>query len=208
MEYIGDADTSMCVISFLPVSQLERPVGFDSRHAFECEYVVRWLTRFQGTHPVTGQMIQQGTSISSVLHPLIVNGRREHVAGTEHLLKRAGAVMTRVVQEPVPARTKFTWDAIFGLIGSIVELYYQVQLPISFDSIAVILIAYLFISHYPVHGCLIVIYIACIFPMFWQIIQLYGVLVAAPDFHLFTVLFFVSKVVLDGVVFVTGSKLV
>ena len=91
MQYLGDLD-DMCVISFLPVSELERPVGFDARKAFECESVVHWLTKHRATHPITGQEIKP-QSVASVLHPLILNGRDAHVAGTKEILRRAGRVI-------------------------------------------------------------------------------------------------------------------
>ena len=65
MEFIGDVD-DRCVISFLPVAELQRPVGFDGRHAFECESIVDWLCNYRATHPVTGQTIPK-QPLSSVL---------------------------------------------------------------------------------------------------------------------------------------------
>ena len=46
MNFSGDISEDVCVISFLPVVELEHPVGFDSRHAFECECIVQLNPRF------------------------------------------------------------------------------------------------------------------------------------------------------------------
>ena len=98
MEYIGDLE-DVCVISFLPVTQLERPVGFDARRAFECESVVHWLTRYRATHPITGQIIT-AQPVASALHPLIINGRADHVASTNDILRRAGSVIHTLEVRP------------------------------------------------------------------------------------------------------------
>ena len=88
MEFIGDAD-DRCVISFLPVAELQRPVGFDGRHAFECESIVDWLCNYRATHPVTGLTIPK-QPLSSVLHPLVVNGNDAHVSETQRVLLQSG----------------------------------------------------------------------------------------------------------------------
>ena len=98
MQYNGDLDDT-CVISFLPVTELERPVGFDSRRAFECESVVHWLTQYRATHPITGQTIE-AQPVASVLHPLIINGRSDHVASTTKILERAGSVIDNSEARP------------------------------------------------------------------------------------------------------------
>ena len=112
MLYTGDVNDT-CVISFLPVTELERPVGFDGRHAFECESVVHWLTQYRGTHPVTGLVIQPHQLISSVLHPLIVNGRIDHLAGTRHRLECAGSVIN---SEARPVVSSSSHPSIFDVL--------------------------------------------------------------------------------------------
>jgi len=92
MNFSGDISEDVCVISFLPVVQLEHPVGFDSRHAFECECIVQWLTHFRATHPVTGQTFPPGP-VAALLHPLVVDGHEEHVNATQEMLDRGGWVM-------------------------------------------------------------------------------------------------------------------
>ena len=99
MHFTGEAD-DLCVISFLPVTELERPVGFDGRHAFECESIVDWLQNYRASHPVTGQVIQR-QPLSSALHPLIVNGNDSHVSETLDLLLRAGWVIDDSEARPV-----------------------------------------------------------------------------------------------------------
>lgn len=96
LEYTGDLH-DICVISHLPVNELERPVGFDSRHAYECEYLVHWLTRGRGTNPRTGESIPP-QPVSDVVFPLILNGpsldERVVVAeSTLKMLERAGNVV-------------------------------------------------------------------------------------------------------------------
>ena len=70
MLYSGDI-ADVCAISFTPVRQIERPVGFDARHAFECQSIVEWLTKCRCINPVTSQVLGP-VPISSVLHPLII----------------------------------------------------------------------------------------------------------------------------------------
>jgi hypothetical protein len=123
------------------------------------------------------------------------------------------------LQEPVSWRIKLKWDVVIGLIGTIVEFHDRIQQPSAFDmlsfgkdSVAVVAVAFMICSHYPVNGHLIVLYITCIFVIFWQVAKGYGVVVSDTvlfaEFHLFTVLFFVAKLVLDSVVGITGSRLV
>jgi hypothetical protein len=88
MQFIGD-ETDRCVISFLPVTELERPVGFDDRHAFECVSILEWLQTYRAAHPITGDVIRRQRA-SAVLHPLIINGDASHVPDTHFLLLRAG----------------------------------------------------------------------------------------------------------------------
>ncbi len=92
MLFTGSSD-DRCVISFLPVTELERPVGFDGRHAFECELVVNWLTRFRNTHPITGRLIKPHMPVSQVLHALVIDGRRDHLTETQQMLARSGLVI-------------------------------------------------------------------------------------------------------------------
>jgi len=123
-----------------------------------------------------------------------------------------------VEQEPVQARIKLTWDMAVGIIGSIVELYDRIQQPgvydlstLTKDLVATAIIAFMFCSHYPRNGRLIVIYIPFIFFVFWQIVQAHGIVVEHSflvDVHLFSILFYVAKVVLDLAVVATGSRLV
>ena len=94
MEYAGGID-DVCAISLLPASQLKRPVGFDSKHAFECESVIQWLTRCRATHPLTGQVFAP-QPVASLLHPLAVNGCIEHLAETQRMLNNAGHVIGSV----------------------------------------------------------------------------------------------------------------
>lgn len=71
MQYSGDLN-DVCPISFTPVAEIERPVGFDSVHAFECHCIVEWLTKHRCINPVTSEVIG-AVPISSVLQPLIID---------------------------------------------------------------------------------------------------------------------------------------
>jgi len=84
MQFTGDMG-DVCPISFVPVVDIEHPVGFDSRHAFECECIVEWLTVHKSTNPMTGQSVGP-VSISSVLTPLII-GDRDNTAETSGMLR-------------------------------------------------------------------------------------------------------------------------
>ena len=82
--YTGDP-CDLCAITFASAGELARPVGFDARHAFECEDIVEWLTRHRKTNPRTGK--DYGSlPVHRILHPLVVNGRAEHVASTQWIL--------------------------------------------------------------------------------------------------------------------------
>ena len=103
---------------------------------------------------------------------------------------------------------------IVGVIGSSMELYdpgaYEMP-TFAKDIVTIMIVAFLFCSHYPRNGCLIVTYITFIFVIFWQIIKGYGIVVTKVffvDVHLFSVLFYVSKLVLDLTVIATGYRLV
>ena len=191
MQYNGDLDDT-CVISFLPVTELERPVGFDSRRAFECESVVHWLTQYRATHPITGQRLcREAQPVASVLHPLIINGRSDHVASTTKILERAGKT---IHLEPVVGTTaKLASDALIGLVGLLLSCGFWRDLA------AIVVVALMFCSHYPRNGGLIALVVAVAFVINWQILKLYGVVVADRfmELHLFADLFYVAKLVLD-----------
>ena len=121
-------------------------------------------------------------------------------------------------QEPVSGRIKLTSDMIVGIIGSIMELYDRIQKPAVYDTsvfvkdlVAIMIVVYMFCSHYPQNGRLIVVYITFIFVVFWQIVKGYGAVVTSSffiDVHLFAVLFYVAKLVLDLTDMALGSRLV
>ena len=71
--YTGDIKNNVCPISFIPVKDLEHPVGFDTEHAFECECIVRWLTQHRCINPVTGKVLGP-VPVASVLRPLVIGG--------------------------------------------------------------------------------------------------------------------------------------
>ena len=115
MLYTGDP-SDVCAITFVPVGELERPVGFDSTHAFECTSIVEWLTRHKGTNPMTCQDYT-GKPMADILHPLIVNGDAGHVATTSKLLSR------HAVGKASWAISKFGSDAVLFLVETIWRIY-------------------------------------------------------------------------------------
>jgi hypothetical protein len=82
--YTGDP-SDVCAISFTPFSDIAHPVGFDTKHAFECEYIVNWLTIGRCTNPITGEILGP-VPISSLLHPLVV-GECLDSSSMEHTIK-------------------------------------------------------------------------------------------------------------------------
>jgi hypothetical protein len=90
MRFSGDMD-DVCAITFTPVREISRPVGFDTAHAFECESIVEWITKKRSTNPVTG-LVVSNTAVACLLHPLIVDENAEHVAETQVILNGAGWV--------------------------------------------------------------------------------------------------------------------
>jgi len=117
MLYTGDP-SDVCAITFVPVGELERPVGFNSTHAFECTSIVEWLTRHKSTDPMTCKDYT-GKPMADILHPLIVNGDAEHVATTSKLLSSA----RRAVGKASSAISKFGSDAVIYFIAMIWRIY-------------------------------------------------------------------------------------
>ena len=94
MQFTGDME-DRCAISFIPVREIERPVGFDSAHAFEFDCIIEWITKHHASNPCTGETIASPDgSVSSVLHPLVVCGRDAHVVSTLKLISEAGPVLS------------------------------------------------------------------------------------------------------------------
>jgi hypothetical protein len=92
MQFTGDALSDRCPISFARVVDIEHPVGFSSKHAFECTMLVHWLTRCSATNPITSETVR-GKRVSDVLRPLVVLGERAHVGATQAMLDEAGSAM-------------------------------------------------------------------------------------------------------------------
>ena len=94
MLYSGDMN-DVCAITFTPVKELSRPVGFDTAHAFECDgsdAIVEWITKHRGTNPVTGQSVPK-TAVACLLHPLVVDEENAaHVVETQIILNNSGWV--------------------------------------------------------------------------------------------------------------------
>jgi hypothetical protein len=147
MLYTGDP-LDVCPITFVPVGELERPVGFDSAHAFECEGIVEWLTRHKSTNPLT-LTDYSGAPVAEILHPLIVNGRTSHVAHTRQILLMAepAKVASR------HAMCKLGSDAVLFFLGIFWKIYGGTSAPIaSLDAVTIVLLLACILWHYPVCG--------------------------------------------------------
>ena len=127
--YTGDRSDT-CAISFTPLSDIEQPVGFDSAHAFECECIVEWLAKHRSSNPMTGENIPPRTPIASLLRPLIVNEGDDddaRVAQTQAMLDGAGCTVCNHTHplDPVGWREKLGWDAVFAVLFTVANCYYQ-----------------------------------------------------------------------------------
>ena len=96
MLFTGDNE-DRCPISFARATDIQNPVGFNSKHAFECNMLVYWLTRRNPVNPITAGTVHG--KISDILHPLIVEGDLAHVNTTQGMLDGAGYALA----EPVPS---------------------------------------------------------------------------------------------------------
>jgi len=216
MEFIGDVD-DRCVITFLPVAELQRPVGFDGRHAFECESIVDWLRNHRAAHPVTGQMIQK-QPISSILHPLVVNGDDAHVSETQCVLLQSGWTIdleASPVEERVTVswRTRLSWNLVFGIIQSLVDFVGRLFFPgdVVFSAVAdvvsIISIAAMIYRHYSVNRLLVLFYLSAL-SIFIQFIIKDAEATVVERLDKIALVFCGAKFLLDFAVWVTGSRLV
>ena len=89
VEYTGDLD-DVCPISFTSVNEISHPVGFNAKHAFECDMIVGWLAEHNARNPLTNSEVNG--PVASVLHPLIIAGDDSHVQETMGMLQRAGHI--------------------------------------------------------------------------------------------------------------------
>jgi hypothetical protein len=231
MEFIGDVD-DRCVISFLPVAELQRPVGFDGRHAFECESIVDWLCNYRATHPVTGQTIPK-QPLSSVLHPLVVNGNDAHVSETQRVLLQSGWTMdseARVVSNhfgsmsfpidddeqellAVSWRTRLSWNVVFGLFQSFVDFVGRLFFPgdmmfsVVENVVSIASIVVMIYKHYPVNRRLVLFYLSAL-SFFIQFIINDTNATVVERLDKIALIFFGAKFLLDFAVWATGSRLV
>ncbi len=136
--------SDLCPISFAPADSLERPVGFNAAHAFECECIVEWLTRHRSTNPITG-MEFGSVPVADVVHPLVVDGRCEHVAETQQMLLSAGWVIGS--RHRSRAATKFGCDVLLFIL--------MVTHAVS-DGLILFFLATSLLVQYPVCGRLII----------------------------------------------------
>ena len=137
MQFSGDLN-DVCPISFVPVAELEHPVGFDARHAFECECIVEWLTKHKSTNPITGENIGS-VPMASVLHPLIV-GECDRVAETAKILSNADMTKGTLpawhqkVQNDVYLIVLLglvTWPALYSVLVAACVASFRADYPIS-----------------------------------------------------------------------------
>ncbi len=91
--YTGNME-DICPISFTPLQSISCPVGFDTAHAFECEYIVEWLTKHRCINPVTGKTLGP-VPITTILHPLIIGECLDlsYLTQTVSILSNAGTAV-------------------------------------------------------------------------------------------------------------------
>ena len=87
----GDIENDRCPISLRFIRELSNPVGFDAKHAFECDDLVLWLTQVRATNPMTSQRVR-GDKVADVVRPMVVDGNNAHVKETRKKLILAGFV--------------------------------------------------------------------------------------------------------------------
>jgi len=119
----------MCPISFAQAVELQNPVGFNSKHAFDCDMLVNWLTRHHPTNPITAADVQG--KISDILTPLIVNGNDMHVTLTQSKLDKAGYALDQL--------HVYSHDMVFDKLGLIAQAILLV----------VMLMGFIFVPHPP-----------------------------------------------------------
>ena len=93
MLFTGDIE-DRCPISFVQARDIENPVGFDEKHAFECDDLVEWLTQHKPSNPMTTKTVRG--KVADILRPLIVAGDGAHVEETWGKLMEAGDVLEQV----------------------------------------------------------------------------------------------------------------
>jgi hypothetical protein len=201
MRYSGDRD-DVCAITFAPVSELDRPVGFDTAHAFECESIVEWITKRRNTNPMTGQTVPNA-AVASLLHPLIVDENAEHVVETQIILNRAGWV---VVSERDKIFRAMTVLRVHMIIYSILTYMLALRLKnvpsdsyIMAGSVFTIAVSFVQLMHqtcqvYPVHGKLIVSHCCVIGAI--SIIMIEALGLCAPGTLMITKLFVLHMMML------------
>ena len=86
--------TDKCPISLLQAKDIENPVGFDSRHAFECDDLLEWITVHNATNPITTERLDG--KLSDKIHPLVVEGCDGHIEETQNKINRADMAMLEV----------------------------------------------------------------------------------------------------------------
>jgi hypothetical protein len=200
MQYTGDP-SDVCPISFAQVADLERPVGFDAAHAFECESIVEWLTRHKCTNPLTGKRYS-GMPVADILRPLIVGGRGEHVSSTRQMLlgRAVGARRGR------GAAVKFGSDVLLLLLQILASLFVRVSgnevvtAPLA-DMISMALLIACIMLQYPVRGTWVIVVFLIPATVYTMLAITQGIL--APNvtmaliLHLWSVSLFATKVSLD-----------
>lgn len=92
MRFTGDIHDE-CPITLTPVTELENPVGFDSKRAYECDDLIAWL-RTKPRNPVTREKVDASAIFIDVLQPLIVNDDCiDKVPITQMKLQQAGRIL-------------------------------------------------------------------------------------------------------------------
>ena len=68
--------------------EIENPVGFDSRYAYECDNLIEWL-RIMPRNPITSEYFARDARFVDILQALVVDNNDTHMQATQIRLTRA-----------------------------------------------------------------------------------------------------------------------
>ena len=98
MRFTGDVQHDKCPITLTPVTELEHPVGFDPRCAYECDALIAWL-RVKQCNPITSEPVDTSARFVDVLHAMIIDEEITSVPMTEAKLRQAGWIRVTAIKD-------------------------------------------------------------------------------------------------------------
>ena len=97
MRFTGDVEHDKCPITLTPVTELEHPVGFDPKCAYECDALIAWL-RVKQCNPLTSEPLDTSARFVDVLQVMIINEQIARVPMTQTKLRQAGWIRLPVIK--------------------------------------------------------------------------------------------------------------